>query len=367
LLGLFLDRPQFFRSYLVAYLLWLGVALGCLVILFLHHIAGGRWGFAIRRLLEAGAKTIPLMALLFVPLLFDLKGLYLWARPEIVAQDKLLQHKSLYLNVPAFAGRAIFYFAVWIILAGLANKWGDQQDEKRDASFAGRLRALGGAGLVLHGLMVTFASIDWVMSLDPYWYSTIYGLQFATGQVLSCLAVVILFAAWLHQFEPLRSAIEPRQFHDYGNLTLTFVILWTYLSFAQFLIIWSANLRKEIPWYLNRTVGGWQAVALALIVLHFAVPFVLLLMRGIKQKAALLAAVAFGLFAMRYVDLFWIVAPTFSRTGIRIHWLDFATLFALGGIWVSAYAVFLKKRPLLPRYDARIQERPEENGAVERA
>ncbi len=356
LAGVFVDREQFFRSYLVAYLFWLGVALGCLPILLLNHLTGGRWGFSIRRLLEAGTRTLPLLAILFLPLLLGMKQLYPWSQPDVVAHDEILRHKSAYLNVPFFLVRAVVYFGVWIGLSRLANKWSLKQDEKRDPAMARRFQALGAFGLVLYGLTVTFATVDWVMSLEPHWFSTIFPLLIAVGQVLAGLTFAIVVAAWLAHHKPLSETMTPQSFHDLGNLLLTFVMIWAYFGFSQYLIIWSGNLREEIPWYLHRSHGGWEIVALVLIVLHFAVPFLLLLSRRAKQSASALAGIALGLFVLRFVDLFWVVAPTFRSERVGDHWLDAATLIAVGGIWVAVFARTLKTRPLVPLYDARAEE-----------
>ncbi len=265
LAGAVFDAPQFFRSYLVAYLFAIGFPLGCLSLLMLHHLVGGNWGFVIQRLLEAGARTLPLMALLFLPIAVGAHELYLWARPEAVAADPLLQQKSLYLNLPFFYGRAVFYFAVWIVLGHLLSKWSVEQDRSGAADLTRRLQTLSGPGLVLYGLTVTFAMIDWAMSLEPHWYSTVYGLSFVVSNGLAALALAICVAAALVEQGPLARLAGADHFHDLGNLLLAFVMLWAYLGFSQFMIIWMENLKEEIPWYLHRTSGGWQVIALALV------------------------------------------------------------------------------------------------------
>jgi hypothetical protein len=356
LVGAALDPTQFFRSYLSAYLMWLSMPLGCLVVLMIHHIAGGRWGFSVRRVLEAATRTIGWMALLFVPVLLDLNRLYVWTRPEAVAMDESLQHKSLYLNVPFFLTRAAIYFAVWIGLAWLINRWADRLEHQRDPELGHRLRGLSGIGLGIYGLTITFAAVDWVMSLEPHWFSTIYGVMLGVGQILSGLALTIVIAAWLARTNKVVADVAgPQQFHDLGNLLLTFVILWAYMAFSQYLIIWSGNLREEIPWYIMRSRGGWQWVAVALIGLHFAVPFFFLLSRDLKRNAAKLAALAVGLLVMRQVDLWWIVAPNFFPR-IRVHWLDGTLTLGLGGLWLWLFTRNLKARPLVAAYDSRLEE-----------
>jgi hypothetical protein len=356
LAGAFLSREQFFRSYLLGYLFWIGIALGSCAIVMLHHLAGGAWGFVIRRLLESGARTLPLMAALFVPLLFGLHDLYLWARTQEVAGSELLRHKRAYLNTPFFLIRTAVYFAAWIGLAHLLNKWSGEQDQTSEPSPTRRLQSLSGPGLVVYGLTMTFASIDWVMSLEPEWFSTMYGIMFIVGQVLATMAFMIAVAVLLSDRRPLSDVASAAHFHDLGNLLLAFVMIWAYIAFAQFLIVWSGNLPEEIPWYLHRTQGGWQWIALLLAVFHFAVPFALLLSRGTKRRLRTLATVAGAIILMRLVDLFWLVVPAFHPAGPRLHWMDLAAPVGIGGIWIAAFLSHLKGRPLLPLHDPSLRE-----------
>ncbi|MGH7425587.1 MAG: hypothetical protein ACREJP_05415, partial [Candidatus Methylomirabilales bacterium] len=356
LAGAWLNTEQFFRSYLLAYLYWISISLGSFGIVMLHHLTGGGWGFLIRRLLESGTRTLPLMALLFVPLLVGLPHLYLWAQPAAVAADEALRHKSLYLNVPFFTLRTAVYFAAWIGLASVLNRWSLRQDRTAEPHLTRRLQILSGPGLVVYGLTATFASIDWVMSLDPHWFSTIYGMIFIMGQGLTTLAFMITVALILGGRGPLAAAISPARIHDLGNLLLAFVMLWAYLAFSQFLIIWSGNLSEEIPWYLHRGQGGWEWVALFLIVFYFGIPFLLLLSRETKRRARVLVAVAAALVLIRLVDLFWLVAPTFHPAGVRIHWMDLVAPVALGGIWTATFIWYLKGISLVPLHDPRFRE-----------
>lgn len=355
LLGAFLNPEQFFHSYLVAYLFWTGIALGSFAIVMLHHLTGGGWGFVIRRLLEAGTRTLPLMAVLFVPLLFGLPDLYVWARPAEVAGDALLQHKSAYLNVPFFLFRTVVYFAIWIGVTYFLNKWSVEQDRTAEPLLTRRLQVLSGPGLVLYGLTATFASIDWAMSLEPHWFSTIYGVMFIVGQVLAALALMILMAVLLADREPLSNVVSPAYLVDLGNLLLAFVMFWAYMAFSQYIVIWSGNLPEEITWYLHRTTGGWQWIALFLIIFHFAVPFLLLLSRVTKRNVQMLSAVAGAVIVMRLVDLFWLVVPAFHHTGVTIHWMDLVAPVGVGGIWMWFFIWQLKGRPLLPLHDPRLE------------
>ena len=359
LLGVFLNPRQFFYSYLLAYLFWLGLALGCLAIVMLHHLVRGAWGAVIQRLLESGTRTLPLLAVLVVPLLFGVHDLYIWARPQAVASDALLQHKSLYLNVPFFMVRTGVYFVVWIGVAYGLNRWSLLHDQAQDLpterSLRRRLQLLSGPGLVLYGITTTFAAIDWAMSLEPYWYSTIYGVLFIINQGVATLAGAIVCLAFLRDCEPLASVVAPAHFHDLGNLLLTFVMLWAYVAFSQFLIIWSGNLPEEIPWYVHRTQGGWQWIGLSLLVVHFALPFLLLLSRGVKRGVSRLAAVALTIMCIHLVDLFWLVMPAFHPGGLYLHWLDIAAPLGIGGLWVAVFVWQLQRRPLLPLHEPRLQ------------
>jgi len=350
------DPEHFWPSYLFGYLFWLGLSIGSAAVVMVHHVTGGRWGFVVRRLLEAGARTIVLMAVLFVPLIVGLPHLYEWTHAEVVAADEVLRHKSRYLNIPFFSLRAVVYFVVWIALAHLVTTWSYAQDRTGEPIFSRRLRALSGPGLVLYGGTVTFAAVDWVMSLEPHWYSTIYGIMFILGQVLTAFAAAILCAAWLARSRPLSEVATSDAFHDLGNLLLAFVMLWAYVAFSQFLIIWSGNLPEEIPWYMRRTRGRWGEVAGLLIVFHFAVPFLLLLSRAVKRNVRALAAVAGMILAMRVVDLYWIVVPAFAEKGIGAHWSSVATFVGIGGVWIALWAREVTRHELIPLGDPGLWE-----------
>lgn len=359
-LGFETAPTQLCRSYLLAFVFWVGLSLGCLALLMLHHLAGGAWGALIVRLLEAGARLLPLLAGAGVPLLWHLEWLYPWARPETVAADALLQHKLPYLNGPFFTQRAVGYFVVWSLLALLLPYWARRLDHLTEPettrALRRRLQLLSAGGLVLHALAVTFAAIDWMMSLEPAWYSTIYGVLWLMAQLVVALAGAIVMVALLADVEPLARFARASVAHDLGNLLLAFVMLWTYVSFAQFLIIWAANLPEEIPWYLARLQGGWQWVALALVVLHFFVPFLVLLSRQTKRRLYTLALVAGLLIVMQGVNLSWLIIPAFHPGALTLHWLDLAALLGLGGVWLTLYVFQVRHRPLVPANDLRLQK-----------
>jgi hypothetical protein len=350
------DLQQFYRSYLLAYVFWMWIPIGCMSILMLHHLTGGWWGYPIRRLLEAGTRTFPVMAVLIVPVLLGMSRLYEWAQPDKVAADPILQYKHPYLNPGFFIVRTIIYFAILIGLAYFLNKWSKEQDQTGDPQLAVRMEGLSAPGLILWGLAVTFSSIDWVMSLEPRWYSTIYGMIFMMVGTLLAMSFVIFVLRMLSDSEPiLRESVTPNQFNDLGNLMLAFVMLWAYLSFSQFLIIWSGDIKDEIPWYMSRAHGEWGALAAVLIVLHFAVPFFLLLQRGVTRRLRRLSVVAGLLILLSLVDVYWLVVPAYETIGPRLHLLDVFAVIGVGGIWVAAFFWQLQKMPLLPRHDPRFE------------
>jgi len=349
------NSAQFFRSYLFAYVFWLAIPMGCMAILMLHHLTGGWWGYPIRRLLEAGTRTFVWMAVLFVPVLLGMSHLYKWAQPVEVAADPMLQYKRPYLNPQFFTVRVVIYFAIWIGLAWLLNKWSREQDRTGDPRLATRLEALSGPGLILWGIAVTYSSIDWVMSLEAHWFSTMYGMIVMVVAALTAMSFVVFVLRKLSGQEPIAHAVTASQFNDLGNLMLAFVMLWAYLSFSQFLIIWAGNIKDEIPWYTARAFGGWGVIAVILIVLHFALPFLLLLQRGVKRRLQMLSLVAGMLIVLSLVDVYWLVAPAYETSGPSPSPLDVFAVVGIGGVWLAAFISELKKRPLLPQHDPRFE------------
>lgn len=345
---------QFFRSYLLAFVFWVGIAVGCLGLLMLQHLTGGAWGLVIRRVLEAGTRTWPLLLIMFIPLAFGLGHIYEWVHPEHIAEPaarKLVEAKHGYLNVTFFLIRTLIYFAIWAALAFLLNKWSAEQDRTASGRLSKNLQNLSGPGLVLFVLTVTFASVDWVMSLEPEWFSTIFGLIFVIGWVLTAFSFIIAVMVLLAGQKPMDEVLAAPHFHDLGKLLLAFVMIWAYFNFSQYLIIWSGNIPEETKWYLHRTRGGWGWIAVLVVVFHFALPFLMLLSRDLKRNARKLAAIAIVVFLMRFIDLFWIITPTFRREHIGLSFLDIVAPLALGGFWVAFFAWQLKKRPLLPVND----------------
>jgi hypothetical protein len=349
------DKAGFFHAYLVAFLFCLGITLGSTALLMVQHLTGGRWALVIRRILEASSRTLPLMAVAALPVIAGMKTIYSWARPD--QTDPAVIAKLGYLNPQFFVIRMIFYFAVWFMLTYFLNKWSRQED----SGGAGlelwmRLEGFSGIGLVIFGFTVTFAGIDWGMSLEPHWYSTIYGLLFMVGQALTAMAFSIIMLIWLSQHRPLSQVVRPAQFQDLGSFLLTFVMLWAYMEFSQFLIIWGGNLTDEIPWYIRRMEGVWGHVALLLIILCFAFPFFLLLFRHVKRRTRSLFIVALLVILMRLVDMYWMILPAFGGGSIHLTWMDVALPVGMAGIWFAYFIWQLQRMPLLPAHDPRMEE-----------
>ena len=355
IVGGFFNADQFFRSYLWCYMFYIGVALGSTALLMLQYLTGGAWGMVIRRPCEAASRTLPLLLILFLPIAIGIPRLYRWSHADIVAHDPVMLHKAVYLNVPFFLIRAAIYFAGWLLIAYFLYNWSDEQD-RGDTRAAGRLAAISGPGLAFYGFSVTFMAIDWILSLDPDWFSTIFGLLLIAGEALSALAFLICLLVILNNRPPLAGVLTHRHLHDIGKLLLAFVMVWAYFSFSQFLIIWAGNLPDEIPWYMERLRGGWGYIGLSLVFLHFALPFALLLSRDIKRNFRLLRAVAGLVIVMRFVDLYWLVAPDFRKGNFGVSWIDFLAPVGLGGIWLATFLWQLERRPLMPVGDPELEE-----------
>jgi hypothetical protein len=358
-IGVVLSPAQFLPSWLIGFALCLGLTLGSLALLMLQHMTGGKWGFASRRIFEAASRLIPYCVVLFLPIAIMLPTLYVWARPEAVAADEILQFKQTYLNVSFFLIRAAIYFMVWFGCAYFLNKWSAAQDRGEVAvteADTRRFRVISAPGLLIYVVLISLGAVDWLMSLDPHWYSTIFGFIIVAGEGMSALCLAIIVASMLSGREPLASAARPGQFHDLGNLTLAFVMLWAYFSFSQFLIIWAGNLPEEIPFFLERLRGGWLYVSLLLVFGQFAIPFCLLLSRDLKRKPQTLARLCWFILAMRLVDLIWIVAPNFNHGGFPISLANVGIPIALAGVWFYLFAGQLRRYPLVPVNDPYFKE-----------
>jgi hypothetical protein len=346
--GFFLtEHAQFMRSYLVGFIFWNGTAMGCLALMMIQYMSGGAWGMMIRRSLEAGSRTIPLMAVLVIPVLLGVGVLYPWAFPG-ADSIKAVHDKRLYLNVPFFLFRAVLFFAVWWLLMFLLNRWSLEQDRTGDIQIARKLEKLSGPGILIYVFTMTFAVTDWIMSLDPSWFSTVYGLLVCVGQCLSALATIVAVLVLLAGKPPLDGLITKRHLHDLGKLMLALTMLWAYLSFSQLILTWSGNLPEEISYYINRLNGGWEWVGGILLAFHFGFPFLLLLSQALKKNPKSLRRIAIYIIFIRIVDVFWLIEPNFNHSHFQLHWLDVAAPVAIGGLWFSYFFYQLRQRPILP-------------------
>jgi len=359
-IGGFFFPGQLFRSYLIGFLMWLGISLGSLAILMMQYLTGGAWGILIRRTLESAARTLPLLAIMFIPLLFGLRSLYIWTHPGELSGSEALENKRLYLNIPFFLVRAVGYFAIWITLSRLITGWSFEQDRTTDPDrlnwLGARFQRLSGPGLVLYALTILFCSTDWIMSIEPEWRTTILGILVMGGQGLGAFAFAILVTALLSKRKPISAVATPDHFHDLGNLLLSFVMLWAYFAFSQFLIIWSGDLPEESAWYMRRLQNGGEWIARSLIIFQFALPFSLLLSRENKRNPHRLAMVAGLVIFMRLIDLIWMVGSEIDREKFYFHWMDLVAPIGLGGIWLAYFIKQLKERPLLPLRDPAFRE-----------
>ncbi len=365
--GFFMSEPiDFFRAYLVGWLWVSGIALGLFAISMLAHVSGGDWGVVMRRVLEAGGRTLPFFVVAGVPLLFGLDKLYPWAHynaAKAVAEktgepfhvDHLLEHKEAYLNVPGFVGRALIFFVIWSILAYIISSWSHRHDATGDPALKEKMKKLSAFGLVFYVASATLAVVDWVMSLDPHWFSSLFGFAFIAGHALSAFAFVVPIMLFLSRRKPLSEIVRPKLFHDYGKFMLAAVMVWAYFMISQYLIIWSGDLPEEIGWYIDRSSNGWQLLSMLLIFGHFVLPFALLLSADLKKQAPKLMIVALWLLAMRWLDFYWQAAPSMTDAA-AFHWLNLAVPIGLGGVWLALLLGQLKGRAIVPVRDPALEE-----------
>jgi hypothetical protein len=357
-IGIFKAPDRFFPSYLLAFMFVLGLSLGSLGLLMLQHLTGGNWGIMIRRPLESATRVLALVAVLFVPIFFGMKYLYTaWLNAPPAGQEGALSDfQRSYLTPNGFRVRAILYFIIWGILVFLFNRWSREQDANpEDSAVRRRFKVLAGPGIIVYVFAMTFAAIDWVMSLSPHWASTIYGFLFVAGQLISSMSLMIAIVVLLARTGPLSGVLQPRHIHDLGKLLLAFVMLWAYFQFSQLLIIWSGNQPEEITFYRSRLNGQWGVVAVIVLLFSFAIPFLLLLSRDVKRTAGVVSKIAVWMIFMRLVDLYWMTRPEFTSRAMPT-WLDVVVPVALIGLWLGFFAMNLKQRPLLPVGDPNLSE-----------
>ena len=354
--GAFLKPDEFYQAYLFSYMLVVGLTLGSLGLLMLQHLTGGRWGIILRRPLEAASRNVPLILVLFVPIIFGMKSLYsAWLDPEKLKAEPLSDFQQRYLTHSGFLVRAVIYFVIWLALMWIFNRWSKQQDEQRDdRELRQRFKRWSGPGVILYVLAMTFAAIDWVMSLSPHWASTIYGFIFVAGQAISAMCLMIIVVVLLSG-TPVYSFIHKHHLHDLGKWLFAFNMLWAYFDFSQLLIIWSGNQPEEISFYRARLYGAWGVVAVMVLLFTFALPFLILLSAHVKKTPSLISKVAIWMLLFRLVDLYWMTRPEFTSHPMP-SWLDIVVPVALLGLWVGFFAMNLKQRPLLPLGDPKLAE-----------
>jgi hypothetical protein len=360
-IGYWQFRGQFDPAYLTAFVYWLGMSLGCLAIAMIHGMTGGGWGRTIRRVIEAGYETLPLMALLFVPVWLGATRIYPWTDPDFVQHHLALVRKSGYLNLEGFRLRAIAFFAIWIITTWAIGRLSPNSERDPDSDRSRRLQRVSGLGFIAFGFSFTLAAVDWMMSLEPLWYSTMYALIQIAGQAVSGLSFAVIVVTGLRMFKPWSRTVTPARLNDLGSMLLASVMFWAYCSFFQFLVVWSGNLPEENIWYLHRSQGGWQYLVFSLITLHFGIPFFLLLSRRLKRDPTSLARIAALLLVMRYVDLYWTIVPGFQQEnthdqGVTLPWFDLPALMLIGGLWLAVFSWRLSIRIRLPIHDPELTE-----------
>lgn len=363
-------REMFFQTYLVAYVFWVSVALGCLGWLMIQYLGGATWGLIIRRILESGASTLLPLAVLFIPVIVGLRDIYHWTNPAGIADEEvrtLVEKKTAWLNPSFFTGRAVLYFVILIVFATILRRLSHRLDRDGDPTLIQSAQNWSGPGFLLYGLVCTFASIDWVMSLEPEWFSSMFGLLSIAGSGVSSMALIISVCVVLGKREPMSSVLQPKHFHDLGKLLMALVCVWAYFSFSQLLIIWSGNLPEEIPWYIERFRGPWRYLGLALILLHFVLPFFLLLSRDLKKNARRLVMVAWLVIVMRFVDLVWVIVPSFDLdhqqvTKLSTYAVYVSATIGLGGVWLGWFFWQLRSHSLLPYNDPQLEQALHQGG-----
>jgi len=361
--GAMKSPADFYHSYIFSYMLILGLTVGSLGLLMLQHLTGGIWGMVIRRPLEAASRNLWLMLILFLPIVMGMKYLYSgndnetgWLNAPKEGEHALTSWQQGYLTQGGFLTRAVIYFAIWIGLMVVFNNWSKQQDQESNGEgLKQKLKTLAAPGVILYILAMTFAAIDWVMSLSPRWASTIYGFLFVAGQAIAAMALMIAVIVLLAGSEPFREIIKKRHLHDLAKLLFAFNMLWAYFAFSQLLIIWSGNQPEEITFYRSRLNGQWGVVAVMVLLFSFAIPFLLLLSRDVKRTASVVSKIAVWMIFMRLVDLYWMTRPEFTSRAVPT-WLDIVVPVALIGLWLGFFAMNLKQRPLLPVGDPNLSE-----------
>ena len=334
----FAGPKQAYSSYLFAYTYWVGISVASLLLLTIFHAVKARWMVVLRRAVETMSLTLPLFIVLFIPVALGMKHLFVWVAPPSTLSKEalhLLQHKQPYLNVPFFLARAGGYFALWTLVGHFLHRWSTQQDLTGDVKLTVKQRILGTSSIPFIALAMTFAAFDWLMSLDPLWFSTIFGTYYFAGAFVSAISILIIASTYGQTTNLFGRLVSLAQFHSLGKLLLAFTAFWAYIAFSQFMLIWVANLPEETPWFILRTQGGWFPVAIFLVVGHFLIPFFILLSQSLKLQPRRLAWVAIWILFAHAVDTYWMVMPVFSPGGPSLHPLDLAAFLGIGGLTIA--------------------------------
>ena len=350
------NPKQFFFSWLASFLFFLSLALGGLFFVLIQYAAQGGWGVVLRRIGETIFATLPVMAALFVPLLFGLHDLYEWSHADAVEHDPLLAWKAPYLNVQFFLIRAALFFGLWSFIAIVYYRGSRSQDATGDHKVSARLRKFAGPAIIVLALTQTFASIDWIMSLTPHWYSTMFGVYFFAGSWVGFIALLSVVVPAMRGAGLLDTVITPEHLHDIGKFLFAFTAFWAYISFSQFFLMWYGNLPEETIWYKARMEGSWLTVSVVLLFGHFVAPFFYLMGRDVKRRGSTLALGGAWLLVMHFVDLYWQIMPTLHPEGIRPSILDVAAFLAIGGCFVAAASWLMRRQALVPVRDPRLAE-----------
>lgn len=350
-LGYFVDKGQFFFSYLTAFMFWFSIALGALFLTLLHHATNAKWSIVIRRFTENTMTGLPLMILFFIPVAFGIHELYHWSHQDAVAHDALLQAKSGYLNQTFFLIRTAVYFLIWFLLCRTLYRTSLQQDQNPNPEQINKMRFISAPGLILFALTTTYASFDWVMSLDPHWYSTIFGLYIFAGSVVAILSFLTILVIFIHSKGLLKDTITEEHYHDLGKLLFGFVIFWAYMGFSQYFLQWYANIPEETIWYAHRWPGSWKIFSMIIIFGHFVVPFFLMMPRAAKRKTKPMLAMSIWLLLMHWVDLYWLIFPNFHKETAHLSWMDLTTLIGIGGIFIWFVWQKFEKYAVVPLND----------------
>ncbi len=356
-IGYFAISPgQMFHSYLTAFVFWVTIGLGGLFFTLLHHLTGAVWSVVLRKFSESLMAVLPWMLLFFIPVVLGMHELYHWSHADVVAKDHLLLGKAGFLNPTFFTIRGIGYFAIWIILSMSLFRLSVKQDIEHTAGITEKFKKISAPGMLLFALSLTFASFDWLMSLDPHWYSTIFGVYIFSGTVLAVLATLLLVTLFLRAKGFLEGVITIEHYQDVAKLLFAFTVFWAYIAFSQYFLIWYGNIPEETVWFLHRWQGSWKTVSMVIVLGHFVLPFIILVTRSSKRNLKLLWVMGFWFLFIHWLDIYWLVLPTFHKHSAHFSWLDFTAMLGIGGVFMSIFWRNLTGNKLVPMNDPELAE-----------